>query len=313
MLVSTNLYERVLIEPANNEDVDKLTIVSGYATASMLSRHYQELLADIGDVPIIDLTVGMTPSSGLAYAQHKVFNQLEEELEGKIRCRYVTGESSVHAKVYVWSKLNSPVVAYAGSSNYTHSGFRASDRIEVMSQVDALSAYTFCERIRLKSQSCSLETISELITIFEPQETPSLPIEIRHAGECVRLPLIVKSTGETHKQSGLNWGQREDRDPDQAYIPIPAKIYKSDFFPPRGERFVVETDDGETMFFVRAQDDGKALHTPIDNSQIGAYIRRRLNVQSGAFVTRADLDRYGRIDVTFFKVGDETYYLDFGV
>jgi hypothetical protein len=37
-----------------------------------------------------------------------------------------------------------------------------------------------------------------------------------------------------------------------------------------------------------------------------------LGLANGAFVTRNDLERYGRTDVIFYKVGDE-YYMDFHV
>jgi hypothetical protein len=33
---------------------------------------------------------------------------------------------------------------------------------------------------------------------------------------------------------------------------------------------------------------------------------------NGAFVKKQDLERYGRTDVVFYKIGDE-YYMDFSV
>ena len=52
---------------------------------------------------------------------------------------------------------------------------------------------------------------------------------------------LVNSKNEV--QYGLNWGQRENRDPNQAYLQLEPKIYNSDFFPVKGKYFVVETDD----------------------------------------------------------------------
>lgn len=47
-------------------------------------------------------------------------------------------------------------------------------------------------------------------------------------------------------QYGLNWGQRENRDPNQAYLQLEPDVYKSDFFPTKGKYFIVKTDDNET-------------------------------------------------------------------
>jgi len=62
---------------------------------------------------------------------------------------------------------------------------------------------------------------------------------------------------------------------------------------------------------VRAQDGGKGLETTYNNSEIGEYLRARLNLNSGEYVTRQHLNAYGRTDVTFTKIDDETYFMDF--
>ena len=85
----------------------------------------------------------------------------------------------------------------------------------------------------------------------------------------------------------------------------------SDFFPPVGERFTVVTDDREVFACARAQDYGKAIHTPSDNSQFGRYFRARIGVDEGARVRGDDLRRYGRTDVDFIKLDNETYHMDF--
>ena len=128
----------------------------------------------------------------------------------------------------------------------------------------------------------------------------------------VKLPLVIqqgKRRGETHARGGINWGQRNKRDRNQAYIHIPPK-YRS-FFPPRGEPFTVMADDGEKLVMVVAQDAGKALHTPDSNSILGLYLRKRMGLRSGIYVTREHLDRYGRTDVQFRRDSNCRYYLDF--
>ena len=94
---------------------------------------------------------------------------------------------------------------------------------------------------------------------------------------------------------------------------VEANVQRSGFFPERGVHFTVLTDDGKVLICTRAQDHGKAIETPHNNSHIGEYFRRRLGLANGVPVSRLDLDKYGRTNVTFYKIDDETYYMDFSV
>ena len=62
-----------------------------------------------------------------------------------------------------------------------------------------------------------------------------------------------------------------------------------------------------------AQDGGKGIHSTLNNSLLGKYFRNRLGLANGAFVTKSDLLKYGGTDVDFYKIDEETYYLDFSV
>ena len=85
------------------------------------------------------------------------------------------------------------------------------------------------------------------------------------------------------------------------------------FLPARAYNFTIITDDGETFDCVVAQDGRKAIQTTNDNSLLGAYIRKRIGVNSGQLITEEDLERYGRTDYTIEKIDDETFLLDFQV
>ena len=112
--------------------------------------------------------------------------------------------------------------------------------------------------------------------------------------------------------SGLNWGQRPGRNPNQAYLSVPAAVQRQNFFPEIGSTFIVFADDGGQFECVRAQQNGKAIHS-VDNSEMGSYFRRRLGVKSGELVTLQRLLRYGRTWVDFYRRDFTTYYLDFSV
>lgn len=42
---------------------------------------------------------------------------------------------------------------------------------------------------------------------------------------------LIDKNGDA--QYGLNWGRRDKRDPNEAYLQLTPEVYKSDFFPPK--------------------------------------------------------------------------------
>ena len=120
-------------------------------------------------------------------------------------------------------------------------------------------------------------------------------------GDKIRVP----------SRSGLNWGQRPSRNQNQAYIAIPADIQRSNFFPDIGVSFNVKCDDDFEMLMVRAQQNGKALHTNPNNALLGEYFRKRLDLKSGSLIILQHLISYGRFDVKFEKIDIHNYILDF--
>lgn len=128
--------------------------------------------------------------------------------------------------------------------------------------------------------------------------------------EHVKVSLLDKNN---EVQYGLNWGQREKRDPNQSYLQLTTEIYRGDFFPPKGKFFIVNTDDNKTLILTRAQKDlGCALQTPENNALLGSYIRSRLGVPSGQEITKQDILKNGTSFFTFSKIDDMHYYLNFG-
>ena len=115
---------------------------------------------------------------------------------------------------------------------------------------------------------------------------------------------------------GLNWGCRMGKNPNQAYIPIPEAIAKSDFFPPIGIPFAVLADDNFPFIGIKTppkKKEGKNEYAveSTNNSEIGEYFRRKLGLPLGTFVTLENLDRYGTRYVTFTKVTNDEYYMNF--
>lgn len=129
----------------------------------------------------------------------------------------------------------------------------------------------------------------------------------------VVLPLTFGKGGseKVPMSSGLNWGQRPGREQNQAYLSVPSKIQKSNFFPQTGVPFLITTDDGVQWECARRQANGKAIHSIKNNSLIGCYFRKRLNIELGDLVTISHLLNYGRTNLTIFKKGTYSFILDF--
>jgi hypothetical protein len=323
-LFFNNLFNEILIKPIY-QGADELCIVSGYATANMAMRHIEAVRREFSKDIALRIIVGMSPQDGIQRSQHISFQKLATgEFKNDFECYYITDRPPVHSKVYTWLKNGQPLLGFLGSANYTQNAFSSSMR-EILATENAHDCFEYYQSLLSQSISCLSENIPHLIDIFEQQkvikkiklqgeeqEIEALSDIISNL-EKVTLTLIDKRTGEVPKRSGLNWGQREGREPNQAYINIPSYIGSSDFFPDRYKTFMVRTDDGVEFICVRAQDSGKGLHTTLNNSLIGEYFRFRLGLKNGAFVTKDDLLRYGRTDVDFYKIDEETYLMDFSV
>lgn len=313
-VLTKGLFQKVLIDPVLERGASRLQIVSGFATASMADRH-MECLSKLGSQISVELIIGMAKQSGIEEAQHAAFCKLAKDgaYGHKFGCRYVVRNKPVHAKAYYWlTDSNTPVIAFSGSANYTQKAF-SKTQTENMVRTTCASVQRLYNSVKRDTISCLRgKVVSKHLTLTETRQI----IDLSRMGDApnasVTLSLLT-SAGKMHQRAGLNWGQRPDRDKDQAYIPIPSNVRKSGFFPPLGEPFIVMTDDECSFIFVVAQMEGKALHTKGNNALLGKYVRSRMGLRSGERVTLEHLDSYGRTDFKFTKVDEETYLMDFGV
>ena len=207
--------------------------MSGYATASMAKMHLGTL-ASIELNPIVELTIGMAKSQGLSMIQHEGLKKVSQS--PSFSCKYWGKFPPIHAKVYAWLKDKNPIIAFTGSANYTQNGFGKNQR-EILTEVDPIVATHWCNKISYESYSCQDDEIETIISFhrnYQENKHPDI-----HDLETVILPLHLKNERKVPLRSGLNWGQREGRNPNQAYISIPSALQhgRSDFFPPRKGAF----------------------------------------------------------------------------
>lgn len=311
------VVNQILIEPITR-GAQQLLLLSGYATPTMASWHMMRI-KELGISPIdIKLIVGMTNYDGLTIDAHEGFRQLTNAQNGSgfsnFQCQYIFQGAPVHSKLYIWVKNDKPVEAYTGSANYTQAGF-STNRREYIVPCNPEEAFIYYNQVECDSIYCTHSEVEDNI-VFTPTH-PVLDSESEYTqallGEGIRpikLSLLARD-GETGTKSGLNWGQRDGREPNQAYIGLPASIARSEFFPLGKQHFSVVTDDNKQLILRVEQQNDKAITTPMNNSLLGEYFRNRIGVANGAYVWRADLERYGRTDVDFYKLDDEHYYMDF--
>ena len=330
-MITDNLFNTLLVEPVSQNGANKLYVVSGYATSAMAFHHLENLRQSNVEIQV-ELIVGMCGQDGLSESDHKGFQQLmQSDFAGSFECSYLVNTIPVHSKVYTWYRDNTPICAFTGSANYTQKAF-GKYQGEAMAVSDPERGINYFRSLIPSTIYCVHPEAEDFVQIYnnkyfarkrrevaqqENQEMPAQIIPTLAGLETVRVSLLdFRNSTTLPPRSGLNWGQRpeEHREPNQAYIHLPASIYRTSFFPPKTVHFTVLTDDAKVLICTRAQEEyGKAIHTPHNNSLIGEYFRNRLGVASGAPVSLGDLHRYGRTDVDFYKIDEETYYMDFSV
>jgi hypothetical protein len=314
-MIVEKVMKAVLLDPAS-EGGDELRIVSGYASPAMLESHLR-LLQEAGQSVSIHLVIGM--SQGKLGEQDKIgyLAIMAAEWGGSraASVSVVSGGPSVHSKVYAWKGANGFRKAFAGSANYSVSAMVEEKTMEACAEVDWACADEYVSRCELNSRPVSAvpaeasgrSSTNEQATaraVAPPDEA-----DIKR-GEFVDIPLLISEGGvmTTPARSGVNWGQREGREPNQAYLSLPVGI--RDFFPLPAIRFMVYTQRFGAFVGVRAQDDGKALQSSTNNSILGVILRRALGVAEGAFVKAEDVRRSRMETIRCYRLVSGDFFLD---
>ena len=323
-MITKDLIKSIFINPISR-GADTLYIVSGYATPNMASW----LFKYTSNMPPIDVKLFFGRAiEGISMPIHESFIELSKNPFSKsyrsFSCQYIYQNSPVNANIYLWFKGNEPFIAFTGSANFIQRAFSKSQR-EIMVECDPRKAADYFEQIEGDSIFCYNSEVEEYIPIFSFHDmldkfnNPEILEE-----NMIKLSLLNSRTGETHTSSGLNWGHRlnsytkkdgtelkRHRNPNETYIPLPKNIAKSGFFPLGKQHFTVVTDDRKQLTLRVEQQGDKAITTPKSNALLGEYFRNRLGLPNGAFISKEDLKSYGRTDVTFIKIDDEQYFMDF--
>lgn len=322
-IVSKDIFDRLLVSPVER-GCSELHAITTDASGSMVTRHFEALANKTRGHLSISLHLGATGRDGLEKRTLLGLRSIPRQIGDKeFSCTFAPRGKSTQSNLYVWCDESGPREAYLAATEYTQRGFGilqdSKTHHGAFASVNPETALQFVFEESKDGVSYRSEDVFSHIDIHESAEDRGQNSKEHEFFETpgenfADLPLIILKgprAGEVHEKSGINWGQRESRNPNQAYIPIPSKIARSGFFPERGVHFQVLTESGEAFICTVAQDGGKAIETPANNSILGLHLREALGLSPGEFVTRKALDAFGSNAVRFARLDHETYRLVF--
>lgn len=313
-LYSDNIVKPLFLDPITLFEANKLCVLAENASpnmASWLLKTYEEhKIVDIS----IELIIGNTLNCGIDSNTHDAFKDLHGNRYfgkwGDFSCSYLYVPPDFSGSCFIWLKDDIPVKAFTSSYDFTQQSLLRSGKNKLSEQSATLLYHEYNSVID-RTIFCNHAEVEDYIIIHAPNRSLKNPSSFLPE-QSVTLSFITR-TGDTGAKSGLNWGQRKHRNKNEAYIPLPSNIAKSGFFPLNKQHFLVVTDDHHTLQLRVEQQNNKAITTPASNALLGEYFRNRLGMANGAYISANDLKKYGRSDVTFIKIDDEQYYMDFSI
>lgn len=306
-MFTEDLYEIVLNSPPRS-GADTLYVITGYASATFANRHINDLMKTNPNI-IVNILIGMRD----APKDHLGYLNLLKQFPSNFICYYYNTPPEIHCKMYAWFTGEQPKIGFSGSANYSSNAFSGSLQKNQMTEDEPLLIRQYFHKLRQDS-SLTLDTSPQPVKIPKTggRDLSNNAIEWITYGEVVQISFLDKQ-GEMPLKSGLNWGQRKGREPNQAYLSIKGDARKEGFLPEKESTFTLLTDDGKAFDCTVQQDGRKAVTTTRNNSILGKYIRQRIGVDDGAFVSADDLKNYGRTHFTLSKIDDETFTLDLSI
>ncbi len=310
-MLTKNLYKRILISPLRN-DVNQLFILSGFASSTFARKNLIELIKNKPNIKV-KLIIGMERRIN----EHIPFLNLVNDYNNNFSVFYYTSTPRIHSKLYIWLKDKKPLFGFAGSANYTQYGFSDEKQGNQMSTDEPQEMLDYFYTALNKSLSIQDNQFKVKINdIFMNIDTTSSvtpgTINWIKEDEIVKISFL-DTKGNLPERSGLNWGQRENREPNQAYLSLKKDSRKEGFLPQKKFTFTMLTDDGASLDCVVQQQSRKGVSTTYDNSILGKYIRNRIGVREGELIKSNDLIKYGRTDFTLKKIDNENFLFDFSI
>lgn len=323
----TQEYEKHIISDVYNEGYRYLKILSGQVSPLLV----EQILDKYKDLHI-KIYVGMVSAEGISKWTHLAFQHLVRRYPSRLEIYYQATLPGNHSNIYYWENpliLGLDHKTFIGSANFTLNSFFHRKEIMIMEHSSADEVFNYLDVINCTSPNVSRQINihqkheNELIVPYNDKQLDLYNLSndetTKYEVEYIDIPLTIRG-GDTPPKSGINWGhngrnglRQSTRTGNEAYLSISKRVHKEhpNFLPQRGEKILILTDDEKMFVCVVAQEHRKAIQTCDNNSILGAYIRERIDVPSGAYVETKDLIRYGRDSIRLSKIHEGLYVLNF--
>ena len=298
---------------------DELNILTGYIGSSTIEEACN---LDIK----INVVYGLARHSKLKKVFHSDLCKLQTK-QTKVYCPEILS----HAKIYIWKYRKEVVYVLNGSANFSRSGLETPLK-EVLSEVHPASFKHFRDYFESIFQSSKLIDKIDFDKFGANEDKFSDTMGNSTEGLVLDRNICI-SDSLYAKKSKINWGHgKAKNDKRDGYIPIRVKdiINYPKLFPEKADNkglgykdnapIEILWDDGERMTaLLEGNKTFKGLRYPNKISSfrskktMGDYLRRRMGIPEGEFVTRQMFENYGRDNISISLLGEGVYFMDFSV
>lgn len=296
---------------------DELNILSGYIGSPTIE--------DLKDLDIkVKIVYGLARQTKLNQIFYKDLCDLNSG-NTSIYCPEILS----HAKIYIWKYKGEVVYILNGSANFSASGLETPLK-EVLSEVNHTSFNEFEKYYnRIFDSSVPVNKID--LDKFGSNDRKKLTKKDVVLNNESIDPNVCITDSLYATASKINWGHgNAHTNPQDAYIPIRSKDIKNHpvLFPEKSSNKGLRFHDNAPIDIL--WDDGERMTGLLEGSTIidrlrypnkissfkskkimGNYLRKRLGIGKGQFVTKQIFENYGRDNVTISIISEGVYFMDF--
>lgn len=318
MIYNNELYLNVLKE--NCKIYDKLSIISGYASASFLER----IIEEFPNLKI-ELFIGMS-QEGVLRANHKQYLRIMS-INKNVNIYYQYKAALTHIKAYVFSN-SEETKSFAGSANFTENGFIFNN--ELLCETNESLNELFDDQ-KKKSKLCNDKSINEYLQIvdkrnlredifndidsikknikeFNKKNNIKSDLKVDNSDVFIKLPIVVPlKANKRWDSSGIN-GEFSNRNPHLIKSNYNNVADMKSFFIQDAELDIIDFK-GESIKGKLDGEFNRELH--FLNINLYDYFSNIIGLKEKTPITHEHLEYFGYKFFTFKKVDSNKYLLTF--
>lgn len=333
-MYQNKLFDEIIV--SNSYLAAELNVITGYSSPTFIKKVIQ-LFPDL----TINIYIGMA-SEGISYTDHERYVSIQKT--SKVRVFYQKNDvmPATHIKLLYFKYKNLNDKIFVGSANFSENGFEKNR--EIMIQSLDIIPESYFDWQKKHSIICDSEQIDHFVNFFHENQTfvhttlekPEQILEpfqnnqqsysgiqlskinrnnldfINHSYlwrqyEKIETPLVLPRENDVHFDiTGVNaWVEGN-----KPYIKE-GSLYRFRGFFPNEITFNVYTDDGYCFEAILKGRFGRELH--FLDVDISDYFKLRLGKLKKEIISIDDLSSYGRAKLTFYKVKENKFILDFSL